>query len=53
MGCEPGWVWYKDHCYFFESKTTAQWSEAEDICVQFGGHLASIGDGNEDAFVSG
>jgi len=52
LGCEPGWVWYKDNCYFFESTTTKTWDQAEEICVQSGGHLASIGDGNENAFVA-
>ena len=52
-GCNPDWLWYKGNCYYFEFSKIAQWQDAENSCVKMGGHLASILDGDENAFVSG
>lgn len=40
-GCQFGWVSWGLHCYrvFNES---APWARANDVCVQQGGHLASV-----------
>lgn len=42
----------KTVCYLFSSAKLA-YLNAEEFCVQHGGHLASIHDGFNDAFISG
>ncbi|HEY1376238.1 MAG TPA: choice-of-anchor Q domain-containing protein [Gemmataceae bacterium] len=39
--------------YYLRSSVSATWVQAEQFAVAFGGHLASIGSADENAFVAG
>ena len=49
--CESGWTMFKNDCYKF-SLEAKDWDEAEKICVQDNGHLASILSNDEMVFIS-
>ena len=43
--CPKGWEENGSHCYYWSTRNNSMrvtWVEAEDACVQLGGHLASI-----------
>ncbi|XP_077970679.1 uncharacterized protein LOC144425162 [Styela clava] len=50
-GCDPGWLWFDDHCYYFNSDVMIQWDAAEDKCIEMGGHLSSVLSGEENSFL--
>ena len=41
VSCPSGWEREGDKCYFW-SKTTKDWEQAEEFCLEQGGHLASV-----------
>lgn len=50
--CKDGWKYYKEHCYKLITEEDAiQWGAAEQSCDREGGHLVSILDKYEMAFV--
>ncbi|KAH3746341.1 snaclec botrocetin subunit beta-like isoform X2 [Dreissena polymorpha] len=49
--CEPDWWSFHDKCYTFEMKKET-WSNAEEICLQKGGHLVSINSDRENDFIT-
>ena len=51
-GCDPGWLGFKGRCYYFEFENPLEWVDAEDQCVAYGGHLVSMLDAEENAFVT-
>ncbi len=41
--CPPGWVGFEAHCYFYSgNEVSMSWPNAENDCINRGGHLASI-----------
>ena len=42
---------YRDDCYWQSSNKTATWKDAEQACVEKGGHLTSIRDWSEQYFI--
>jgi len=52
-GCDPDWLWYNGHCYYYEYSSPQAYQQAENTCVQMGAHLVSILSNEENAFVSG
>ena len=52
-GCDPDWLWYNGHCYYYEYSAPQAFQQAENTCVQMGAHLVSILSNEENAFVSG
>ncbi|XP_077993991.1 macrophage mannose receptor 1-like [Glandiceps talaboti] len=55
LGCGNEWIGYGDKCFkpfrssgSYDRKT---WSEAEDYCINLGGHLASFHNNEEEAHV--
>ena len=52
--CPNGWLTWNNYCYLFQQATPSSWWNAEYKCKNdFGGHLASIGGSDENAFVKG
>ena len=49
----PGteWITKGRYCYYFNTGSSEQWSQAEFDCVQRGGHLASVGDSRENQWL--
>ena len=41
QSCKPYWVQVDSHCFLW-SKLQLSWAEAEDVCKNQGGHLASL-----------
>ena len=52
--CPTGWEAYNGNCYRFDADKRAQyWDAAQYECqTDFGSHLASINDGDENAFIT-
>jgi len=51
--CQEGWTEFRGHCFLFSgSGAIANWTSAEDICVQKGAHLASTHSWDEQVFVN-
>ncbi|XP_061173496.1 macrophage mannose receptor 1-like [Saccostrea echinata] len=48
--CHPGWIPYRDSCFFIKEKATT-WDQASALCRQQNAHLASILDQNEQNLV--
>jgi hypothetical protein len=48
--CPSGWVEFEAHCYFLNIVRMI-WPNAENDCIQRGGHLASIHSQEEQYFV--
>lgn len=48
--CKEGFQGYKNSCYRFMSQPQSQ-KNAEETCKELGGHLASVTDGFEQAFL--
>merc|ERR1719309_1825089 len=48
--CPEFWTEYEGSCYRFR-QVYADWFEAEDICIESGGHLVSITSEEENNFV--
>ena len=49
--CKPGWHQFEDSCYFFQMALSLNWSQAEQKCVNKGGHLASVRNKEENDFI--
>ncbi|CAG0902483.1 unnamed protein product [Darwinula stevensoni] len=49
-GCDPDWLPFGDHCYYF-SKGPANQTEARTFCLDQGGDLVSIHSPEEQKFV--
>jgi len=52
-GCDPGWLKFGGHCYYFERKAQLSWHDAERKCIGDGGHLVSLHNADENEFVKG
>ncbi|XP_071501769.1 macrophage mannose receptor 1-like [Diadema antillarum] len=48
--CPEHWYHYESNCYYINN-TGITFDEAEQICVNYGGHLASIHSGGEMSFI--
>ncbi|XP_072174209.1 macrophage mannose receptor 1-like [Diadema setosum] len=48
--CPEHWYHYENNCYYINN-TGITFDEAEQICVDYGGHLASIHSGGEMSFI--
>ncbi|VDI09996.1 Hypothetical predicted protein [Mytilus galloprovincialis] len=48
--CEPGWLEYKERCFFI-STNKKSWLDAQDYCWNFDGYLAEIRDNQTDKYV--
>ena len=42
VGCGQGWEENGDHCYRWSANRKITWIEAQDWCINQGGHLASV-----------
>lgn len=51
VGCPDGWTKFNEHCYFYNI-LRKPWNQAQSTCENFGGHLASIQDIEEDQFIA-
>ena len=49
--CKPGWCRFEDSCYLFQMALSLNWSQAEQNCVNKGGHLASVHNQEENNFI--
>jgi C-type mannose receptor len=49
--CSNGGIEYQAVCYYFQPNETT-FANAEEACVQLGGHLASVHDGFANAFIA-
>ena len=49
--CKPGWRRFEDSCYLFQMALRLSWSQAEQNCVNKGGHLASVHNQEENNFI--
>ncbi|KAM3929234.1 macrophage mannose receptor 1-like [Leptodactylus fuscus] len=45
------WISFRNHCYIFESSSSASWYKASLKCLQYGGSLTSIEDSTELDFL--
>ncbi|XP_076807104.1 uncharacterized protein LOC143450437 isoform X3 [Clavelina lepadiformis] len=52
QGCDPGWRYFNDHCYYFEYDKELTWQDARQQCTNAGADLVSILTGEENAFVT-
>ena len=50
IGSPDGWTKFNDHCYLYNILRRT-WSQAQSTCENFGGHLATIQDVEEDQFI--
>ena len=50
MQCPDGWKLFGASCYKFDERSTT-WAEADKLCAQEGGRLASIHSKDEDDFI--
>ena len=54
LGCEDGWRKYRESCYYVPGNANANrktWYEAEAICEDLGGTLATVEDRAESDFI--
>lgn len=51
--CDQGYLLYGDFCYHFEAEEVKPWDDAEQYCVQQGGHLASVHTPEQVGFITG
>ena len=49
--CKPGWRRFEDSCYLFQMALRLNFSQAEQDCVNKGGHLASVHNQEENNFI--
>lgn len=56
-GCPGGWISIPFHthvsCYNFVTSPTAKWSEAQGVCRDMGGHLATLDSLEEIIWIKG
>ena len=53
--CHQDWENHGDHCYLWSDKDTSgmkTWDEAEEFCIQKGGHLASATTAAIEAYIT-
>ena len=48
LSCPPGWAAFQGHCYLLQDEQLS-WEEAEGLCGERGGHLASVASQAEQA----
>ncbi|XP_022066410.2 CD209 antigen-like protein E [Acanthochromis polyacanthus] len=51
--CPEGWLWWRDHCYFFSIglQENRRWNESAEFCQQHNSSLAVIKDSTEMDFI--
>jgi Lectin C-type domain len=49
--CPSGWLEFEGHCYLLKSDIEMWWT-AEENCLEYGAHLASIHSEAEDEFIT-
>ncbi|KAM6984695.1 C-type mannose receptor 2-like [Aplochiton taeniatus] len=50
--CDTGYILFGDFCYHFETETVKNWQDAETICANQNGHLASFHTEQELSFLT-
>lgn len=52
IGCQPGWVYYSNKCYYFSFGNSYSWSECKSECTSLGASMLCIPDEKTNTWIA-